>query len=348
MQIARITKPLMLALLAWAIAGPAAAGSTDGASRAASAGRSLLGQPAPAAILRTIDGRRIDLSALYGRKPVYLKFWATWCAPCQRQMPGFARIHRKYGKRIEIIAVNAGFNDTEAAVRAYRARFGLHMPIVIDDGSLGRKLNLRVTPQHVLIARDGRIVHVGHLDGKELEAALEQAIEQTPVMQTPALAPQATALRTFGTGDPVRGLALSTIDGASASIGGAGKPQALVFFSPWCESYLRDSQPDTARACRRVREEGARLARTSAAAWLAISAPLWATEAELADYARTHPTGMPIALDAGGEVFAAFGIRRIPSIVLLDAGGRLARIFGPDEPGLEAALRALGQARSRP
>lgn len=292
----------------------------DGATRAAHAGQPLIGQPAPAAVLRTLDGATIDLAARYGRKPVYLKFWATWCAPCLQQMPGFERIHRQYGKRIDVIAINTGFSDTEADVRAYRTRHGLTMPIALDDGSLGRRLNLRVTPQHVLIGADGRIAYVGHLDDAALHAALEKV----------AAGP---APRVFRVGDKVEGVDLPA--------GAAGKPRALVFFSPWCETYLRDSRPATAQACRRVREEAARLMKQGGVDWLAVAAPIWTSADELAAYAKTHPGTPPLTLDRDGAAFAAFGIRAIPSVVLIDADGRVARVLGPEDRGLDAALRAV-------
>jgi thiol-disulfide isomerase/thioredoxin len=295
----------------------------DGATRAAHAGQPLIGRPAPAAVLRTLDGGTIDLASRYGKKPVYLKFWATWCAPCLQQMPGFERIHRQYGKRIGVIAVNAGFSDTEADVRAYRARHGLTMPIALDDGSLGRRLNLRVTPQHVLIGADGRIAYVGHLDDAALHAALDRV----------AAAPQVQAPRVFRVGDKVEGLDLPA--------GVAGKPRALVFFSPWCETYLRATRPATAQACRRVREDATRLMQRGGVDWLAVAAPLWTSADELAAYAKAHPGTPPLALDRDGAAFAAFGIRAIPSVVLLDAGGRVARVLGPEERGLDAAVTGL-------
>ena len=305
---------LATALFACATCGAA----DDGATRAAQAGQTLIGQPAPAVVLRTLDGGTIDLATRYGRKPVYLKFWATWCAPCLQQMPGFERIYRQYGKRIDVIAVNAGFSDTEADVRAYRARHGLTMPIALDDGSLGRRLNLRVTPQHVVIGADGRIAYVGHLDDAALHAALDRV---------------AAAPRVFRVGDKVAGLDLPS--------GAAGKPRALVFFSPWCETYLRETRPATAQACRRVREDATRLMKQGGVDWLAVAAPLWTSAPELAAYAKAHPGTPPLALDRDGAAFAAFGIRAIPSVVLLDADGRVARVLGPEERGLDTALRAV-------
>ena len=322
----------ILAIAAALLAGAAHA-ADDGAERATRAGQSLIGQSAPAAVLRTLDGGTIDLAAHYGHKPVYLKFWATWCVPCREQMPGFERIYRQYGKRIDVVAVNVGYSDTEADVRAYRAQHGLTMPIALDDGSLGRRLNLRVTPQHVLIGADGRIAYVGHLDDAALHAALDK-IAAAPA-QPVALAPQAAAARVLRIGDKAEGLDLPA--------GPAGKPRALVFFSPWCETYLRDSRPATAQACRRVREEATRLMKQGGVDWLAVAAPLWTSDAELADYGRAHPGTPPLALDRDGSAFAAFGIRAIPSVVLLDARGRVARVLGPDDKGLAQALRAVAK-----
>src|ERR1700736_2111157 len=159
--------------IAWVGAAPKAA--TTGQQLAESAGRSLIGKPAPRLVVTTIDGETIDLGRLYGQQAVYLKFWATWCVPCREQMPHFERTYESAGSDLEVIAVNAGFNDSIDDVRKYRKQLGIRMPIVIDDGTLGAALNLRVTPQHVVIGRDGRIQYVGHLANDRLEAALQAA-----------------------------------------------------------------------------------------------------------------------------------------------------------------------------
>ena len=61
----------------------------SGQERAEAAGQGLVGSPAPALVLKTIDGNTIDLGALFGKKAVYIKFWDTWCVPCLQQMPHF-------------------------------------------------------------------------------------------------------------------------------------------------------------------------------------------------------------------------------------------------------------------
>jgi hypothetical protein len=91
-----------------------------------------------------------------------------------------------------------------------------------------------------------------------------------------------------------------------------------------------------------VREDATRLRKKGGVDWLAVAAPIWTSAAELAAYAKAHPGTPPLALDRDGTAFAAFGIHAIPSVVLLDADGRVARVLGPDERGLDGAVHALG------
>ncbi len=87
-------------------------------------------------------------------------------------MPHLERTFENAGPDTVVIAVNTNFNETPEGVAAFRKKFGLKMPIVMDDGRLAEAFHLRVTPQHVVIARDGRIAYVGHLVSPALEAAL--------------------------------------------------------------------------------------------------------------------------------------------------------------------------------
>jgi peroxiredoxin len=177
-----------------------------GERRAQAAGRNLIGSPAPALIVKTIDGDTIDLSSIYGKKAVYLKFWATWCVPCRQQMPHFQHAFESGQPDLEVIAVNVGFNDSVEEIRKYRKQLGITMPIVFDaDGHLGAAFNVRVTPEHIIIGRDGRIQYIGHLADQRLDAAL-LAARTSPVGDRRIDAvPSAEAkrIRPFGVGDQV-------------------------------------------------------------------------------------------------------------------------------------------------
>src|SRR5580658_1446019 len=100
----------------------------SGQQRAVAAGRGLVGTAAPRAVLTTIDGERIDFGSLYGKKAVYLKFWATWCTPCREQMPHFEHVYQSAGSDLAVIAINVGFNDSFDEVQKYRRKLGITMP----------------------------------------------------------------------------------------------------------------------------------------------------------------------------------------------------------------------------
>ena len=320
------------------------AGSTEddaesGQGRALEAGRALIGKRAPAALLRTIDGASIDLASAYGHKPVYLKFWATWCIPCREQMPGFEADYEKYRDQILTVAVNTGFNDSEDAVRDYRRQHGLQMPIAIDDGTLGTALNLRVTPQHVVIGRNGRILYVGHAADDRLRQALADAIRE-PAATAP-VAPSDGTSETAATESALDVLAGVPLTGAIAD----GKPRVLVFFTPWCESYFATSRPAYAANCKRMREEVNTLVSAGGVHWVGISSGLWSSAKDLQDYRSSKSMLVPLYLDATGRLFRSFDVRDVPTAIVLDRRGRIVRRVGPTDGNLAAAIR-MAEARS--
>jgi peroxiredoxin len=327
----------LLALLLFA----GACAASSGEERAQAAGASLIGTPAPRLLLKTIDGQSIDLGSLYGRKAVYLKFWATWCVPCRQQMPHFERTFKNAGPDLAVIAINAGFNDSVEDVRAYRRTVGLTMPIVIDDGHLAAALNLRVTPQHIVIGRDGRILYIGHLADQRLDDALLGA-------RRPVAAPRVTTLlprlvHPYAVGDHLPALTATTLGGALVPLADphAARPTVLVFLSPWCESYLATSRPQRSAACRAVREQVETFAHDPHIRWLGIASGLWASEPELAAYRDEQKVTIPLTFDESGALFRAFGITNVPTTLLVDADGRIARRIDGSAPQLAQQLAAL-------
>src|ERR1700751_3562521 len=63
----------------------------------ASANDLIVGRPAPAITLTTLDGKHIDLRDLRG-KVVILTFWATWCDPCRDELPLLSRYASEHAK----------------------------------------------------------------------------------------------------------------------------------------------------------------------------------------------------------------------------------------------------------
>jgi thiol-disulfide isomerase/thioredoxin len=317
-----------------------------GQQRAEAVGRGLVGSPAPRLVLKTIEGNEIDLGSLYGKKAVYLKFWATWCIPCREQMPHFERTYETAGRDLAVIAVNAGFDDSLENVRAYRRKFGITMPIVIDDGTLGAALNLRVTPQHVVIGRDGRIQYVGHLADERLDSALVAVRAPVPPASGTggsAGSPPKDTPR-YGVGDRLPPFSVETLDGSSfhAHDRNAKRPTVLVFLSPWCESYLATTRPAVSANCRSAREHVDALARDDRVRWLGIASGIWATKEDLRDYRTQYKVRIPLVLDESGVLFRKFRVMSVPSLLIADAQGRIVRMTnGSDDTQLAVELHGM-------
>ena len=82
----------------------------------------LVGQPAQALVVTTLDGKTIDLAALRG-KVVLVNYWATWCAPCREEMPTFNAFYRSYHDRgLELIGISVDRpRDQSRVLKASRA-----------------------------------------------------------------------------------------------------------------------------------------------------------------------------------------------------------------------------------
>ncbi len=337
----RPLRPLVAAcLLCLPMLAPAAS-DDGGQALAEAAGRELIGRPAPRLVLKTIDGQTIDLGALYGKQAVYLKFWATWCTPCREQMPHFEQTYERAGADLAVIAVDTGFDDSSEQVRRFRDTMHLQMPVVIDDGRLAAALNLRVTPQHVVIARDGRIRYVGHLADAALEQALADARGAPTVAAGAGAVPQDEPR--YAIGDVLPALAPRTLDGAAFPLHAAKLPTVLVFFSPWCESYLATTRPALSADCRAAREQAEQLAAKGQARWLGVASGLWVTPKDLAAYRKHYGVAMPLTLDESGTLFRGFGVTQVPTLLLADAQGRIVRRIDGVDAQLPAALEALRQ-----
>jgi thiol-disulfide isomerase/thioredoxin len=95
--------------------------------------RGHVGKPAPAIVLRDTTGARIDLRRYRGRW-LYLDFFASWCAPCNAEMPSIVRNARAAGSRLAVIAID----EREAAERArsFAYRYGATFTIALDGPDL--------------------------------------------------------------------------------------------------------------------------------------------------------------------------------------------------------------------
>ena len=88
-----------------------------------------VGKPAPALIVKQLDGHDLDLAALRG-KVVVLNFWATWCPPCRAEMPMLEEFYQKHASEgVTVVGLSADDPHERKAVN--RAMQGLTYPAAL-------------------------------------------------------------------------------------------------------------------------------------------------------------------------------------------------------------------------
>ena len=120
--------------------------------------------PVPDVAFEDGAGRKITLRDFAGRV-VLVNFWATWCAPCVREMPSLDRLQARLGgKDFTVVAVDED-RDGRVVGKPFLAKLGLrNLDFYLDHRmALSRALGVRGLPTSVLIDRNSRVV--GRLDG---------------------------------------------------------------------------------------------------------------------------------------------------------------------------------------
>jgi thiol-disulfide isomerase/thioredoxin len=136
-----------------------------------------VGKRAPAAMVRTLDGKPFDIGSYVGRAPMLLEFWATWCPNCRELEPALVAAEKKYGSRVKFIGVAVSINESPERVKAYTAKHGLKHQIVFDaDGNAADAYDAPATSYVVVVDRTGKVVYTGLGGTQDLEAAIRKAL----------------------------------------------------------------------------------------------------------------------------------------------------------------------------
>jgi thiol-disulfide isomerase/thioredoxin len=127
-------------------------------------GQSWVGRIAPQFELKTLRGDSFKLSENVGRRVIVLNFFATWCGPCQVEMPELVRYSDKH-KSDPFVLIGVDADEKPGAVTDFLEKYGVHYAVAIDSGPVERAYGVVAYPTTVLIGADGRIqlYHTGAL-----------------------------------------------------------------------------------------------------------------------------------------------------------------------------------------
>jgi cytochrome c biogenesis protein CcmG/thiol:disulfide interchange protein DsbE len=130
------------------------------------------GLRAPEFTLPDLLGNQISLADHRGR-PLVVDFWATWCAPCIRQIPVLNAFQAAHYGEVAVIGISVDTQGIEV-VAPFAAEQDIQYPVLIGGESLAQEYGAFGFPSLYVIAPDGTIVsnHVGVVTREELEEAL--------------------------------------------------------------------------------------------------------------------------------------------------------------------------------
>lgn len=136
-----------------------------------------LGEQAPGGPLETLDGKTVDLSQYYGKGPVVLEFWATWCGNCKQLEPAMRAAMKKHGKGVQFITVAVSVNQSRERVAAWQKINKIPGALLYDrKGAVSGAYDVPATSYVVVVDKTGKIVYTGTGGTQNIEAALKKAL----------------------------------------------------------------------------------------------------------------------------------------------------------------------------
>lgn len=161
--------------LAWLTRGQPPEPNPDRAADAAE-----VGDPRPGFRHAALDGSFVEAADFDGR-PLLINFWATWCAPCVREMPLLDEFATEQAGRLAVIGIAI---DDPGAVGPFVEELGIDYTILVgstDVMATQRRFGNAqgLLPYTVLVGADGRIAwqHLGEVEGFHLDDEVLPLIE---------------------------------------------------------------------------------------------------------------------------------------------------------------------------
>ena len=131
-------------------------------------------KPKPELVLQDLQGKQVSLQQLQG-KPVVINMWATWCAPCRREMPVLQQAQKSH-PNIQFVLLNQG--EKAPVVSAYLQKNQIQMPYIwLDETMQSRSvLPYQGLPSTYFLNQQGEVVahSLGELTSIQLQQYLQQ------------------------------------------------------------------------------------------------------------------------------------------------------------------------------
>lgn len=136
-----------------------------------------VGTRAPAALVKTLDGKPVDIGSWVGKVPMLIEFWAFWCPNCKVLEPKFMALEKKYRSRMKFIGVAVSVNQSPERAKAYAQKHRYRHETFFDtDGNATDAYDVPATSYVVIVNREGHVVYTGLGGKQDLEPAILKAL----------------------------------------------------------------------------------------------------------------------------------------------------------------------------
>lgn len=137
---------------------------------------------APGFTVYNADGNPVNLSNYVG-KPIVLNFWASWCGPCQIEMPDFHKKYLELGDKVTFLMINMtdGSRETVNSASKFIEEKGYTFPVLYDtDSSAAIAYGVYSIPTTYFIDSKGYVIAqaIGSIDGETLQRGMDMIISE--------------------------------------------------------------------------------------------------------------------------------------------------------------------------
>lgn len=304
----------------------------------------LIGKPAPAFAVDTMDGKKVANVELGNHPATVVNVVAANCGFCKKQIPRLEEIRKKYAEKgvrfVNVVETMRQKFETAQVVDIMK-NIGSNLELAHDpDNKVGSALNVSGFPTMFVMGKSGKVeaVNVGNIGDLEdrLSKQLDAVLEGKPIPQAAAAAQPAERKRPAEEmqGQAAPSFSLTTLGGKTVSSDDFGKHPAMVlnFVAPNC-GFCKRQIPNIEKIRAEYEAKGVRFVNVSQTMRQEF------TPEQAAEVFKGAGSNLELAIDKGNAVGREFKATSYPTMMVVDKSGKVAHVNIGAKPDIEQVLR---------